>query len=88
MALIPVRTAWVSACASGEPPPQGMVSSRVLASAMERVGGSSTSARCPWKGINATLSRDWYASVSSPTAAPVVATVRTGSDKTCHVMYV
>lgn len=30
------------ACARGEPPPQGMVSRRVLAMAMERVGGRST----------------------------------------------
>ena len=42
MALIPVRTAWDSAWARGDPPPHGITSNRLLASEMERVGGRST----------------------------------------------
>ena len=44
-AFMPVVAAMLSACASGEPPPHGMRSSRFLAMAMDLVGGSST-----WEG--------------------------------------
>lgn len=47
-AFSPVRTATLSACAKGEPPPHGIVSRRRLAMAMDFVGGRSTSARSPY----------------------------------------
>jgi hypothetical protein len=47
-----------------------MVSRRLRAMAMERLGGSSTSASSPRKGMMDTMSRDWYASFSSESAAP------------------
>lgn len=46
-ALMPVRTATLSACARGEPPPQGIVSRRLLAMAIDFVGGRRTSALSP-----------------------------------------
>lgn len=46
-AFIPVRTATFRACARGDPPPHGMVSSRLLAMAIDLVGGRSTSAVSP-----------------------------------------
>eukprot|EP00967_Tisochrysis_lutea_P134307 scaffold237010_cov27-Tisochrysis_lutea.AAC.1 len=58
-AVIPVCAARLRACASGEPPPHGMRSSRFLAMAMERVGGSRTCAKSPWKEMRQILSRDW-----------------------------
>ena len=39
---VPVRTACVSACASGDPPPQGIMSSLFLARDIDRVGGRRT----------------------------------------------
>jgi hypothetical protein len=39
---VPVRTACVSACARGDPPPHGIMSSLFLASEMDRVGGRRT----------------------------------------------
>jgi len=56
-ALSPIWTAWVSPCESGDPPPQGNVSRRRRAMAIERVGGSNTSARSPRNGMSATRSR-------------------------------
>mmetsp|Transcript_24974 Transcript_24974/g.51639 ORF Transcript_24974/g.51639 Transcript_24974/m.51639 type:complete len:227 (-) Transcript_24974:276-956(-) len=75
-ALSPVRTATLRAWARGEPPPHGMVSRRRRAMAIERVGGRSTSAKSPWKGMMQILSRLWYASVSSDMAAPLAAFMR------------
>mmetsp|Transcript_7120 Transcript_7120/g.20977 ORF Transcript_7120/g.20977 Transcript_7120/m.20977 type:complete len:219 (-) Transcript_7120:1736-2392(-) len=75
-AFMPVRAATDSACAKGEPPPQAMVSRRFFVSAMDRVGGTSTSAVSPWKGMSEIWSRDWYASVSSDSAAPLAACMR------------
>eukprot|EP00966_Prymnesium_polylepis_P071438 1659595-Prymnesium_polylepis.1 len=75
-AVMPTCAAWLSACASGEPPPHGIRSSRFLAIAIERVGGSSTCANSPWKEMRQILSRDWYASASRLTAAPLAAFMR------------
>lgn len=58
-ACTPTCTAWLSACASGEPPPHGMRSSLFLAIAIDFVGGSSTVACSPWKAIRQILSRLW-----------------------------
>ena len=58
-AFMPVRAAIDKACANGEPPPHAMVSNRFFVNAIERVGGTKTSAASPWKGISEIWSRDW-----------------------------
>merc|ERR1719324_1794324 len=75
-AFMPVRAAMDRACARGEPPPHAMVSKRFLVSAIDRVGGTRTSAASPWKGISEIWSRLWYASVSNDKAAPLAACMR------------
>mmetsp|Transcript_69814 Transcript_69814/g.102309 ORF Transcript_69814/g.102309 Transcript_69814/m.102309 type:complete len:203 (-) Transcript_69814:1661-2269(-) len=75
-ALMAVRMATISACAKGDPPPHGMVSSLFLAIEMDLVGGSSTSARSPWKGMRQIWSRLWYASASMFMHAPLQAFMR------------
>mmetsp|Transcript_8043 Transcript_8043/g.19807 ORF Transcript_8043/g.19807 Transcript_8043/m.19807 type:complete len:201 (+) Transcript_8043:371-973(+) len=75
-ALMPVLTATLMACASGEPPPHGIVSSRRLAMAIDRVGGSSTSASVPWNVMREILSRLSYALDNREMAAPLAAFMR------------
>lgn len=54
-AFMPVRTAMLRACAKGDPPPHGIVSRRLLAMAMDFVGGRSTSARSPCSSVAGTV---------------------------------
>ena len=52
------------------------MSRRLRAIAMEREGGSSTSASSPLKGMMDTMSRDWYAFSRRESAAPLAALMR------------
>mmetsp|Transcript_27674 Transcript_27674/g.49850 ORF Transcript_27674/g.49850 Transcript_27674/m.49850 type:complete len:209 (+) Transcript_27674:280-906(+) len=75
-AFKPTNDALCNASAKGLPPPHGIISNCFFARAIDRVGGNSTSAQSPWKGIKQIWSRLWYASVRRLIAAPLAAFIR------------